>query len=160
MRFDPDFTPDPLSGFVPSFGAESFGPRFAKLIEGKVIPCTLNEWVKWKEDEDDAVIIVARDETGTHLVSTVFLGLNHGYFGNVRAVWFETMIFDKSTQGEKIEFGGTVLETKIGKSIYCDRYSSLEEAYIGHGMALAWLKEELGKKNGAPIQGRPGNEQL
>jgi hypothetical protein len=120
MRFNPDFTPDPL------FEIKSkFSPRYAKLIDGKVIPCTLMEWVDWFGSIEGRV---ALDETETHLVSTVFLGLDHRHFGNVRAHWFETMIFDKSTQDE---------------SIYCDRYSSLEEAIIGHAMALAWLKGEL-----------------
>jgi hypothetical protein len=142
MRFDPDFAPDPLSEIE-----SKFGPSFAKLVEGQVIPCSLEEWCAWKMEEGDAPKIVARDETETHLISTVFLGLNHSDFGNVRAVWFETMIFDKSTQGEKIEFGGTVvLETKLGENIYCDRYSTLEEARIGHRMALAWLKEKLGNR--------------
>jgi hypothetical protein len=142
MRFDPDFAPDPWSE-----RELGYGPCFAKLEDDQVIPCTLEEWVEWKVDDQDAgAKIVALDETETHLISTIFLGLDYSHFNNVRPVWFETMIFDKSTQGEKIEFGGTVLETMIGEDIYCDRYSTLEEARIGHGMALAWLKEKLGNR--------------
>jgi hypothetical protein len=69
MRFNLDFAPDPLSEIE-----SKFGPRFAKLVEGQVIPCSLEEWCAWKMEEGDAPKIVARDETETHLISTVFLG--------------------------------------------------------------------------------------
>lgn len=49
-------------------------------------------------------------------VSTVFLGLNHGFFGE--DLWFETMIF-----------GGPNDE-------YCERYPTLEAAKAGHQRAV------------------------
>lgn len=53
-------------------------------------------------------------------VSTVFLGLNHAYFGGPPMI-FETMIF-----------GGPMDE-------YMDRYSTEEEAVAGHAFAVQAL---------------------
>jgi hypothetical protein len=96
--------------------------RFAKLENRQIIPCTLTEWATW--DPEHAKRIIGRHETETHLVSTVFLGLDHGWIG-LRPVWFETMIFDK---------------TQLGDVIYEERYSTLDEAEQGHQAAIAWLK--------------------
>ena len=55
--------------------------------------------------------VVGLDEVGDDRVSTVFLGINHNYFGGCPLLW-ETMVFP---DGE-----------------VCQRYSTYEEAMIGH----------------------------
>src|SRR5258705_527950 len=119
--------------------AEKVKQRFAKLEDRKIIPCSLTEWAMW--DPEHVKRIIGRHETDTHLISTVFLGLDHAHFGNVRCHWFETMIFDKSAKGQRIDLGGVTFETKIGDDIYTERYSTLEEAERGHQAAIIWLKE-------------------
>jgi hypothetical protein len=121
---------------------EKFGQILAKLVDRKVVPCSLTEWAEWDPEHEKRRI--GRHETETHLVSTVFLGLNHGWIGlDIRPIWFETMIFDK-TQRHELEVGGKLTGTwSIGETIYEERYSTLEEAEQGHQAAIAWLKERI-----------------
>src|SRR4029077_12946250 len=117
--------------------------RFAKLNGRQIVPCTLTEWSMWDREREKRVI--GRHETETHLVSTVFLGLDHAFYLDVRPQWFETMIFDK-TQRHELELDGKLTgEWTIGDVIYEERYSTLEEAEQGHQAAIAWLKQELSK---------------
>jgi hypothetical protein len=89
--------------------------------------------------------IIGRHQTVTHLVSTVFLGLDHAFYNDARPQWFETMIFDK-TQRHELQLGSKLIGTwTLGDVIYEKRYSTLEEAEQGHQAAIAWLEEELAK---------------
>jgi hypothetical protein len=118
--------------------------RFAKLEDRKIVPCTLTEWSIWDKEREKRVI--GRHETETHLVSTIFLGLNHARFFSARPQWFETMIFDK-TQRHELELGDKLTgQWTIGETVYEERYSTFEEAEQGHQAAIAWLKAELAKK--------------
>jgi hypothetical protein len=135
---------------VPAFDkfSDKFKQRFAKLQDRQIVPCTLSEWAMW--DPEHVKRIIGRHETETHLVSTVFLGLDHGWIGlDTRPIWFETMIFDK-TQRHELELGGKLTGTwTIGESVYEERYSTLEEAEQGHQAAIAWLEAELAKGRNA-----------
>jgi hypothetical protein len=131
---------------VPMFDkfSDKFKQHFAKLQDRQIVPCTWNELEMW--DPEHVKRIIGRHETETHLVSTVFLGLDHGWIGlDTRPIWFETMIFDK-TQRHELELGGKLTGTwTIGESVYEERYSTLEEAEQGHQAAIAWLEAELAK---------------
>lgn len=71
------------------------------------------EWARWFEDTEKRR--VARTELdGGVLVSTVFLGLDHNFFGSGPPILFETMIF-----------GGKYDQ-------YMQRYSTWKEAEEGH----------------------------
>jgi len=132
-RFDPDQSEKSAASKVKQ--------RFAKLEDRQIVPCTFREWAMW--DPERVKRIIGRHETETHLVSTVFLGLDHAHFGNTRCEWFETMIFDK-TQRHELELGGKLTgQWTIGETVYEERYSTLEEAEQGHQAAIAWLKAEL-----------------
>ena len=77
----------------------------------------IHEWGEWYEDPDHRRI----DKTeldGDIMISTVFLGLNHGFLNDDPPILFETMIFGGSEDG------------------YCERYSSETEARAGHKRAL------------------------
>jgi hypothetical protein len=144
-RFNPDQPEKSIdeleAELAPAFDkfSDKFKQRFAKLEDRQIIPCTLTEWTKWDPDHEKRVI--GRHETETHLVSTVFLGLDYAHFGNVRCDWFETMIFDK-TQRHELELDGKLTgEWTIGESVYKERYSTLEEAEQGHRTAIAWLEQ-------------------
>jgi hypothetical protein len=88
--------------------------EYYKLNGKEVVECdNLLDWAKWYETADR---IVKKDKIGDAEVSTVFLGLNHGWDGKI--LLFETMIFG----GEFDDFQ--------------DRYETWEEAEIGHQKAI------------------------
>lgn len=72
-------------------------------------------WGKWFQD---SCRILQRNQTGNGLVSTVFLGLDHGFCApgdkNYKPVLWETMVFGGDFNGE------------------IDRYCSKEDAIKGH----------------------------
>lgn len=93
-------------------------------------PCTLNEWmeqfVKVKQR------IVRQTNYNEYFISTVWLGLDHQYSPdeNASPLVFETMIFHRSNRGV---------------DIYCDRYTTYQEALDGHEKALDWVKHYHGE---------------
>jgi hypothetical protein len=138
-RFDPDQPEKSIDNWY----AEKIKQRFAKLGDRQIVPCTLTEWAMWDREREKRLI--GRHETETHLVSTVFLGLDHAFCSEVRPQWFETMIFDK-TQRHELELDGKLTgEWTLGEVIYEERYSTLQEAEEGHQTAMAWLNEEIKK---------------
>lgn len=68
---------------------------------------------------------VKKDVIGDILVSTVFLGLDHGY-GSGKPVLFETMIF-----------GGDHDDYQV-------RYCTWEEAEAGHERAIKLIQKSIG----------------
>jgi hypothetical protein len=73
------------------------------------------EWAEWYEIADRTV---AQTETELHLISTVFLGINHQFGLRGPPLLFETMVFSKD---ESSAFDGE-----------CRRYSSWDDAEAGH----------------------------
>jgi len=59
------------------------------LKDKKPFETDLISWALWMNDRSQR--IVAKDKFGDVEVSTVFLGLDHGWGG--KPLWFETMIF-------------------------------------------------------------------
>lgn len=118
-----------LAEFDSQFGAEMDGTPRHFNIEGK--PISFSEWARRFEDRGYQQIVATR-KRGI-LVSTVWLGLNHS-FGYGPPMIFETMIFGR--EAEKYE--------------YQDRYTTLDEALLGHEyackVAFGWrsrLREAL-----------------
>ena len=81
---------------------------------GETVATDAMSWAKWFE-ENNRVLIRSNFTDGT--ISTVFLGLNHQY-GEGPPLLFETLVF------------GGKLDGKM------NRYSSKEEALIGHGYMM------------------------
>lgn len=80
----------------------------------------LLKWAKWFEHAERQI---ARDILpGDVLVSTVFLGIDHSFFGNIPLL-FETMVF-----------GGKYDQ-------FQERYATREEALAGHAKVLEVAKE-------------------
>lgn len=77
------------------------------------------EWARWMETSGDRH--VAATDVGPLHVSTVFLGLDHGFSNHPDAppILFETMIFGDD-----------------GESHHWDRYASWDEAERGHAAAV------------------------
>jgi hypothetical protein len=125
MRFDPesDQFGDNIFGDIEKYRKQRGlkGQRFAKLVGDEVVECPFSEWIKIFGDRRHRVI--KQDQVGDrYWVSTVFLGLHHGFM-DARGVWFETMIFDG--YGTDEQYGHR-------PSIYCERHSTMAEARRGH----------------------------
>lgn len=68
---------------------------------------------------------------GNYEVSTVDLGLNHQFDETLPPLYYETMIF-KVKNGE-VDYS----------EIYCDRYTTQEEAELGHQKAIDYVKNYI-----------------
>lgn len=79
---------------------------------------------------------IAKDEIGGILVSTVFLGVDHGMDRDI-PVLFETMLFPGENNWEELEG-------------YTRRYSSIDEAEEGHEEIVESLEKAL-SENRIPI---------
>jgi len=82
------------------------------LKDGKpVLEEDILKWAKWYESADR---VLACEERGHIRVSTVFLAVDHNFYGSDQPVLWETLVFGGELDGEM------------------DRYSSEEEAIAGH----------------------------
>jgi len=109
-----------------------------KLIDGEVVQSeSMEDYYAWgKETEAKGGITkkVKHDTYGEVGVSTVFLGLDHGWVPGGEPIVFETMVFGGALDQEQ------------------DRYSSLEGAEAGHKVMCQRVQEaeknrtELSKK--------------
>ncbi len=89
-----------------------------------VAPCDLEEWAKlYGEPYGRQRRRVDSIDIDDKHISTVFLGIDHNYFGG-KPLLFETMVFNAP-----------------GNDIYCERYSTWIEAEEGHKKAIQWVKD-------------------
>lgn len=98
-----------------------------KLKEDKTYePCdSLTFFEQMKEMRKNNEKHVAKDEINGHIVSTVWLGMDHKFNDEGPPLLFETMVFDKNSLGE----------------IYFNRYSTNPQAEEGHKKAIQWVKD-------------------
>lgn len=82
----------------------------------------------FREDFDWETRFDLKTEVNGYVVSTVDLGIDHS-FGIGEPLYYETMIIKKN--GEKIDF----------MDLYCKRYSTEEQARIGHEEAVKMVEE-------------------
>ena len=95
------------------------------ILDGhKPVKCDLMTWGRWFEKADKARI-VKQEKTGDVEVSTVFIGIDHQW-GKGPPLLFETMIF-----------GGP-------HDQYQERYSTWEEAELGHALAVERAQKGTG----------------
>jgi len=99
------------------------GMTYYILEDKKVLECDVYTWSNWFEKNFNARQ-VALSTVDFYEISTVFLGLDHNYFGG-RPLMFETMIFIPMDD------------------IYCKRHSTYEEAELGHEEAKEWLSKYI-----------------
>jgi hypothetical protein len=112
--------------------------RYYRLIGKLPVPCgDLLEWAWWFENADRTI---ARTRVGPIEVSTVFLGLDHGFRGRVQL--FETMCFGAQDKMVKIGKRARLMRSDLN---YQDRYETWDEAEKGHQRAIEWAKAELTK---------------
>lgn len=103
---------------------------FYKLDENKnVIPCTSKECDQQLEEmKKNDTKHVAQTTIDNKWISTVWLGLNYRYDDekDLPPLVFETMILDTKTDEWED---------------YQKRYSTWEEAELGHERAIQWVKD-------------------
>ena len=87
----------------------------------------------FREDFDWDTRFDLKTDVGDYVVSTVDLGLDHS-FGDGPPLYYETMIFKK--KDDEIDWGGE----------YQERYSTEEQAIIGHQRAIEYVKNHLMKE--------------
>lgn len=88
--------------------------------------------------------VVKQEDVGKYWVSTVWLGMDHGFGG--KPMIFETMVFDKSRPDmPPLE---DVMNPDVDTNyptrwtdLYQERYSTEEEAIAGHDEIVNKLKE-------------------
>lgn len=97
-------------------------------------PMEMLAWAAKFEDRDYRT--VAQHWVRGWMVSTIWLGIDHGFSEITRPVIFETMIFPPGDEAG--EYG------IYGCEDYQERYSTEEAAQAGHDRAIAWLGEKLG----------------
>ena len=112
-----------------------------KLIGKLPVPCfDVLDWARWYETAERTV---AQTHIGPLRVSTVFLGIDHGFRVN-RVRLFETMIF--GDQDHMIQLNpnrpGRLMRSTLD---YQERYETWAEAEAGHARACDWAKAELVK---------------
>lgn len=86
----------------------------------------LLKWGRWFETGDRRV---AQTQVGPVWVSTVFLGLDHGFGRSRQPVLYETMTFDG--------------EHAADLPLAMDRYSTRSEAILGHNRIVQELEAGL-----------------
>jgi hypothetical protein len=99
----------------------------------------LHRWAEWRKDHPKHV---AADTIHNVRISTVFLGMDHG-FGRTDPVLWETMLFCNADcdDDEKRPCGIEHCDVHLDElDQWCDRYSSHTEALEGHNQWVARVK--------------------
>lgn len=96
--------------------------------QNQVVPAQdSSEWAHWFDNTTNRIVGYT-DITSEAHVSTVFIGINHRFFGEGPPIVFETMIFGGPLDGHQW------------------RYSSWDDAETGHKAAVRKAREAVGQK--------------
>ena len=96
-------------------------------LEGKIpVECTVTEWAEWYETNDRRV---GKHEVGNCRISTVFLGIEHGFDEHGTPILFETIVFS--------DLGDDLDDWQF-------RYTTYEQAETGHAATVEALEEAYG----------------
>ena len=90
-------------------------PRYYILVDRLPVAADHDTWMRWFETSDRQI---GDDKIGKTRVSTVFLGIDHNFYGSSGPVLFQTLIFDGPFADEMW------------------RYSTYAEAERGHQEAV------------------------
>jgi len=99
---------------------------------GEPQPASLMEWALWMEGGHRRI---AYDRIEDHEVSTIFLGLDHGY---LRPFWWETMVFAPAKPTDF--FGRTRM---LRPSLWGQRCETKAQALLMHEEGKKWLENYL-----------------
>lgn len=101
----------------------------------------LLKWAKWFE-ENNAQRRVANTEVGEYVVSTVFLAMDYSFQDGAPPVLWETMVFKK--EPEETEIFGRSVKVRPTVDDYFERYTSKEDAVVGHERIIQQIKTDKG----------------
>lgn len=105
------------------------------LVNDKLKEVDLMTWAKWFENKKNPGRITKQSTVKGVFISTVFLGLDHGWGMSRKPVLWETMMFNSNKKGLKD---------------YQVRYSSLKDAKAGHEYAVKFAEYILGIRKTEP----------
>jgi len=95
------------------------------------VPCEDSlEWARWMKDNHERRK-VARSHVDGHVVSTIFLGMDHAFLEPSEPILYETMVFRAGDDGEVDSFMDQAME----------RYRTREEAVVGHRRMCQRIQE-------------------
>ncbi len=98
------------------------------LKNGRIKRVDFMTWARWFEHSYNERVI-SRTDVGPYTVSTVFLGLDHNFFGEGPAILFESIVFC----GRR----STELQT---------RYATMGAAKKGHAYLVAEMRSRIRSK--------------
>lgn len=103
---------------------------------GEPYPDGMSGVMQWGEDFKNPAIKIVKQETLPNglFVSTVWLGIDHNHYEDDCIIIFETMVFQKGDE-----------EEKLGEEVFCDRYSTEAEALEGHKAVVERFSKETSK---------------
>lgn len=124
-----------MSTWEHTFGAM----QYYKLDETRTpIPCTQEEYIEWMKDGHKGRTErrrIAWDEVENYKISTVFLMIDHNFWGVGDPLLFETMIFGPEEPPDQSQW----------------RYTTYEDALQGHHRAVTYVERYLhAKRIGLP----------
>lgn len=108
--------------------------RLGLYFDKNGVEISMQEMAALRANEEYSVIRKTVLPNGS-LVSTVWLGIDHGYQSPVPII-FETMSFKQGEDG-KIDWGG----------VHSNRYSTEEEAIKGHEEIVKLMMEEIAPRS-------------
>ena len=102
------------------------------ILDEEGIPkeASLEEWAIWFETD---ARFLAKYERDGYMISTVFLGIDH--------ILFETMVFDDQRWEKPGDAGNSIAD--MGAEMCCERYSTKDDALIGHERHVKELDRKL-----------------
>jgi hypothetical protein len=124
---------------------ERFVTRNSYVLRGKTpVPCTSLEELVLFEKEDGHRVALTRLGDKVQ-VSTVFLGIDHNYFGIGPPILFETMVFYKRDvpRIRKSPFTNRAEVDDVGIGNPQIRYATWDEAEAGHRRVVALVEKNM-----------------
>ena len=98
--------------------------------DGSTASCDAKEWERIILSDKKVISLAIGKE---HVISTVFIGIDHNFSGVGRPILFESMVFGRQ-EWSHAEDGITALDQ--------ERYATLDEAKAGHKRLVAeWIKD-------------------
>src|SRR3954467_15669471 len=107
--------------------------------EHHVVPVDMMTWAKWFEHGSNRTVAWTQ-VTSEITVSTVFLGMDHRFWGDGPPLLFETMIFAPDEVKKKLVSG----DWFWGEWMW--RYSSWDDARTGHAAAVRKARKAIGQR--------------
>ena len=136
-----DWQADRRPDFPSSDAFSDFSDHGILSETGEVLPVrSLKEWADWVATGWEKNRRVGETSLNGFRVSTVFLCLNHNFFGEGKPEWFETMVFIDEEHPPPPELGEKLRDGAQGMVW---RYATWQEAEEGHAAVVEMIRHGL-----------------